>query len=378
MRTCASLRKERLPVAVEHYFNPYNLEEDTMRQVPAAMLGLLMAGGVAASPVPDELTALIVTGDSNSDPGNFFELTTSVPALGFVGPEIPLPPSDDIPRYYSGQYSNGPVWAELVGDAFEAVDKPVVNWAYGVSGAIEDNSSPLESLVPDLDQQIDLASSQLPVLGLRPQFVVFTGSNDLIRFVEDDGPPPEEAAEAVIEGLVKIAALGIRDVIVATAPDLGRIPRFALFQPDLVAAASDAASRFNNTLLAGLSTLDPQGVNVETFRIDRLFDGFFDDPARYGITETSMPCIVPAPALPGLAPFYTPINPSPPPTSICSDPNVVGFFDASHVSATLHQALAVEFIGLLDDEPAPIPISGTLPLVGVGIACLFVIRRRSA
>lgn len=335
-----------------------------MRLLSALLVGATLSGGAAASTF-DVYSGFVVFGDSLSDGGNLFTLTSN--NTNVIIPAIP-PPYVGPPQYYQGRFSDGPVWADHIASEFVGAGKPTINYAFGTSGALDYGLMPLDAVIPDLGKQIADMTPSLPLLGPKVLATVWTGSNDAFRYVEQPGSPtPEEAAAAVLDGIATLVTQGVHDIVAFTLPDLGRIPRFAMFQPLLADAATEAADRFNDALLAGLAGFLPPGVKIDTVRIDLLFDTLFNDPGAYGITELTNPCIMPA------LPFFTPIIPSPPPPSICPDPTGYAFFDANHPSSTIHTAIAEEFEAVL---AAPIPLPAGLPLAATGMFLLFVIRRR--
>lgn len=289
-------------------------------------------------------TSFIALGDSLTDNGNLFAATGGT-----------LPPS---PPYFNGRITNGPTWAEHVAKRFAAAGLFSANLAFGFA-----NASPNADPVPDLPVQLFTAGTLPPVLlGSRPLASLWFGANDI--FAELDVSHPilesavavaEAAADAVEAGALGLAALGIRDILLFNLPDLGRIPRFALFDPTDADKATAATDAFNARLALAVPGLRASGINVIGIDTQSLFDRLIDDPTRFGLTNATTPCFIP-------------------PASLCSaqEARDWAFFDQSHPNKRVHAILGQTVIA------AAIPLPASAWLMLAGLAGLAALRRRAA
>jgi phospholipase/lecithinase/hemolysin len=318
------------------------------RMKPFALI-VALAGATTSLPAaaatfgvaPDRYTGLIVFGDSLSDPGNLFGLTG--------GEQPPSPP------YAAGRFSSGPVWVEYVADRFEALQLPVANLAFGGARALTQPVPP-----PDLEEQIGrFALAERNRFDGRAAVVSMIGANDLIEAV---GWPADlrdararEAAEAVARGALTMASFGFDRHVIANMPDLGRLPAFNLFRPDLAAGASAATEAFNEHIEKEIELLQAAGLRVETFDLRGAIDALIADPASFGVANAVIPCIIPG-------------------VSVCTPDEAaeLGFFDGVHPGGTVHATVGRAMRGAI----APVPLPAPALLLVAAVAGLGLAGRR--
>lgn len=345
-----------------------------MRYLAALLTGAILAGGAQAAPIT-AYTSIVVAGTSISDAGNVYNRTTNLVPQAPNFPQISNPqPGDE--TYHEGRFSNGPVWADIVGQQFVDAGKSAINVAYGASLTyVNDTPGTIDELIPDLPQQLLFAKAQAAAFGVRPLVVIESGFNDLFAWAEfRSAVTPADAARNVLAQLVDLIDFGIRDLVVFNVADIGLIPRYALYLPQIAARATAAAAEFNTTLEAGLAALAAPGVNVDLLDLDALFSDLFARPGAYGITDLVNPCVE---ANMGVSPpVFTP-GEFDTAAAVCADATGRAFFDANHPASQVHEALAAAFIETVD--PAPIPLPATLPLAAAGLALLLGLglRRRA-
>lgn len=308
----------------------------------AATLFAGLAGPVAAAPITDLFSSFTVLGDSLSDNGNTYAASGGT-----------VPPS---PPYFEGRYSDGPVWNESILAEFAAAGLPAVNLAYGGARAV-----PNADQIPDLPQQAAAAGLAKLWTGAEDLVSVWAGANDAFATI---GTPVqkalvEAAADTVVATVAGMALAGVENVLVFTLPDLGETPLYRLLQPALAAHATEAATQFNERLLAGLNLLDLVDAAdifvVDTFRTL--------DATAYA--EPIFPCVFPDAET--AAAFGRP--------QVCSNPEDHVYFDLVHPSARVHgeiDVLARETLGA-NLAPVPLPAGGALLLAALGVLAL---RRR--
>ena len=293
-------------------------------RVAASCIAALLATGAQGAAL-DRYDAFVTVGDSLSDPGNLYRATSS-------DPSVATQPSD--PPYPDGRFTNGPVWAEIVGDMFEQADKPVVNVAYGGARVVTNGD-----IVPDMPQQLDeIAGLTQTQLGTRPLGAVWLGANDLFALIDGglQGEPLEQAsrtvAQAMLDGLTRLTGeIGIGDLVVFTLPDLSLTPRYR--GTPLARPAETASEAFNAALRGGLPGVPATVTLVE---IDVFFDELVQHPTMFGVADATVPCVIPD-------------------APICERPDARAFYDAVHPSAPLHAAIADTVEAELIPMPMPRP-----------------------
>lgn len=343
--------------------------------VSCAVLALSLTGGAQAATLADTFTSFYVLGDSNSDPGNF-------------GPNGPPPP------YFNGQFSNGPVWADIIDDDFETGDPDNIrteNYAFGGARVTEDSDAPdlplqLQLFAADLDPNIPDPLFGTPVLGDRPLLSVWFGANDIRSIYQDYeaaigsvgglAQAAQEAALAQAADVARAAAAQtgaiygstlelmaqdprLSDLLSFTTADAGLTPEYASANFELL---TELSLLFNAELDASLSRIETLGVNVYSVDVFAIQQQVFADPSRFGVEEVREPCLTLEPG--GLAQ--------------CSDPETYLYWDeVGHLSGAAHAILAeIVTDTVLSAQPAPVPLPAGLPLMLAGLGGLATLRCR--
>ena len=311
-----------------------------MTTLKAVLLAAATAMPFGASAMTiDQFSSFWVLGDSLSDSGNLFAATSADPDAD------PTPTS---PPYFEGRFSNGPVWAERVADAFAAQGVPGGNVAFGGAEATPDTfgGSDDTDAIPDLAAQVGLVQQAVgggAPLGERPLASVWFGANDIFGVFDgsDSGEVVEDALGDIADGFDALAALGFDDLLVFNLPDLGQTP--LLFDTISQEPATALTMQFNQ----GLAQLASDAAQTVTL-VDTagLFDALIADPSAFGVSDVRTPCLIP-----GEAP--------------CSPQEAAqrAFFDAVHPNATIHAVVADAALGAL--APIPLPAGGWLLLGGL-------------
>lgn len=287
-------------------------------------------------------TSFFAFGDSLTDNGNLFAATG-----------VALPPN---PPYFNGRLSNGPTWAEQVAARFGAAGLVAANFAFGGASAVT-NADP----VPDLELQLGIAAATVPpaAAGPKPLLSLWFGANDIFNELDKDASLPrdavavaEAAASAVAGAAQFLAQNGFRDLILFNLPDLGKIPRFALFDAADAAGATAAAAAFNARLGLLIPGLVAGGANVIEIDVKSLFDDLIDNPAPFGLANATTPCFIPG-------------------VSLCTPEQARdwAFFDQSHPNDRVHSIIGRTVIA------ATVPLPASVLLLGAGLAGLAALRR---
>ena len=325
------------------------------RPIAQATLAAILSAGLAlpaAASIAD-YSSFFVFGDSLSDDGNLYRAQVA------AGDPDPTPAS---PPYFNGRFSNGPVWDEAIAAAFGAMGRATANFAYGGAQAVANGDA-----VPDLPLQIGIFAAKVPqaLLGGRPLASVWLGANDLFALVNAGTPadeiaaPARLAADAVLAGARGLAALGVRDFLIANLPDLGAVPAYALLAPASQASASAATAAFNDQLAADIAVLRGEGNGATLLDVAGLFTSLLADPAAFGVANATVPCVIPG-------------------VSVCA-PDVaatLAFFDPVHPTAPIHEALTRAAEAALGAPVAPVPLPAPAAMLLAAFALLPVLRRR--
>ena len=322
---------------------------------------------------------LYVFGDSLSDTGNLFALSNQQ-----------IPPQT---RYFSGQFSNGPVWIEELAEAMgitflypsqdPALDLAAgdsANFAYGGSGTGTTNvTSDGLFEVPGLLGQVNEFITTLPgSANSDALYVIWAGSNDyLLSIPPPDSvpgipfpPDPSTIVGNITSAIQNLYASGAQNFLVPNLSDLGTTPFAAIVEsqnPGIQATLNTLTATHNAILTETLQNLSSLP-NIEIYSpdINTLIRDIANNPSAYGFSGTLTD---PGPALNCLVPLTTAIrdcSPIPLETTLF-------FWDDQHPSAAAHQLLAR---AALNAKPIPEPTSVMLLLAGlVGLA---MVRRKTA
>lgn len=240
-----------------------------LRPLAVAVLLVSSWSGAASAqaPAPD-FDAFYVFGDSLADVGNVW-LTARALQI------TPAPPPSETPNltYFRGRFSNGPVaveylWQQVSGRAPGTagalrpyVAAPwlgaagAVDFAFGGTGTPLLDQTPGGLYAPGLLGQVELF--RLALAGRPPAkkslYLLMTGPNDY-RIDQYNVPmAPTQVVNNIATAAARLYALGARDILVLTMPDLGQLPYLTPAQ----VAQGTAVTQAHNALLAqAIASLD--------------------------------------------------------------------------------------------------------------------------
>lgn len=286
---------------------------------------------------------LVFFGDSLSDSRNYYFDTRQ-----FTVRPFPLIPDD--PYLIGGlRFSNGKVWAEYLARSLNstASGKPSLAWpgvftnyAVGRSRARADLFVPPD--VWNLTEQVDLFLEDfeegLPEDAL---YVFWIGANDLRDALEAGLADPSgatsftiigEAIEATIANVLELHAFGARRFLILNMPNIANLPAVQLAAadlgvPELIETATQLSAGYNIALADALMDLETElgdTIEIQKFDIFWLFEALVADPASFGFSNVTDPCLVPDVRF----------------DAICEDPEGYVFWDGIHPTTSLHEFLA--------------------------------------
>lgn len=256
---------------------------------------------------------IYVFGDSLSDQGNIFNLTTSVQTIF----DIPIIPSSP---YFEGRFSDGPVWVEnlaadlgltiipstelfvsnpqqpLLFSSFDgATTTQSVNFAYGGAQTGTEGAGDLGNFIPGVLTQvqffIDDHQEAEQLADPEALYIIWAGPNDY-QTVPDANP--ETVVDNLETAIKSLFDLGGRNFLIPNLPDLGQVPIAQIpNRPVLIEQLTNLTQQHNLILEETLEELSSSlsGINIIPLETDELFNNIVTNPEEFGFTDVAEPCL---------------------------------------------------------------------------------------
>ena len=250
--------------------------------------------------VSAQITGVTTFGDSLSDNGNVFKVT------GGTAPSSP--------PYFNGRFSNGPVWIENVISNFN-LSTTSNNFAFGGATSGTSNINPA---LPGLTTELDVFLQTSPTVEPNRLFVVWAGANDYLGGRQTN---PAVTVGNLSTAIQRLTAAGATQIVVPNLPNLGKLPA-SLGIPAL-AGLDPLSAAHNSVLSASLRSLASSNPNISIVPTDleALFNRVTTNPARFGLTNVTQPCLNPATG------------------AVCATPDTYLFWDEIHPTAAGHRLI---------------------------------------
>jgi phospholipase/lecithinase/hemolysin len=299
-----------------------------------SLLAVLTATVHTTARVPFD--RIVAFGASLSDPGNAFALRggANTPPDYLLDPL--LVPSAPYARG-GHHFSNGATWVEqfarstglagTVRPAFEG-EGGATNFAVGGARAYEDGINVnLSAQVEAFLQQAGQTASPDAL------YTIEMGGNDirdaLVAYPAGSGPILHDAIVSIVSNVGRLYAAGARNFIVWRAPNVGLTPAIHTLdhlRPGAVQLATGLTQAFNGGLDAALPQVSNlPGIRIVRLDAYRLLNDIVADPAAFGLTDVTSPCVTP-----DIAPFT------------CQTPDEFLFWDGIHPTKAVHAIIAQE------------------------------------
>lgn len=332
-------------------------------------LGLSLIGHAACA---QQFSNLVIFGDSLSDTGNIAKLVP--PALLST-----LPPGSGapVPPYYNFRFSNGPIYADVLGSRL-GITGPTSDFALGgaysgrlneVLGAVPISGANVVSLLNALpiDTSVDgqIASylaSGAPVSrsGL---YVVWGGANDYLAMATALAAQPALSTTQIqaivgqqvqttvgnlVNGAAALAKAGAHDFVVPVLPNLGATP--SLNTSAAGSQLGQLTTFTHNSALATAMGAFGQQAHVNVYLVDTagLFNDILSNPGKYGVSNTTQACL-------GA-------------TGVCANPNANLFWDGVHPTSGISQLFAQAVTATVE---APLVIGAQGQMADIATETIF-------
>lgn len=302
-------------------------------KVLSAVLAWCLVGPATAA-----YSQIIAFGDSLSDTGNLYQLTSFLPTGGVPGEP-----------YYAGRFSDGLLAVEVMG--FE-LDIAVTSYAVGGAQTGMGNQGGLLFHGTGVAGQVAQFSNQLNNLAADAQalYFVWAGPNDFYtgrNMLNDD--TSRSASRNVLANIRQLFELGARDFFIPLMPDLSITPAALQGDPDYRAAARERTQEYNRFVQDGIQRLIERlpGLNAYVFDTPRFMQDTIPTLSAQGFNLTD-------------ACFNAKTG------GVCANQEKHAFWDAVHPSAATDWLLGSAFAKTI---PSPVPEPGAwlLMLGGIGI-----------
>ncbi len=286
----------------------------------ALTLGAALSFGICGSALAGPYSDLYVFGDSLSDGGSDFNISSSIhgfpPTSGF--PVVPAAPGS------SGAFTNGRVAVQYLASTLGlsltphyltatflggATSPTGHNYAQGgATSGLENASLPaviggtLQTGFKGVAAEVDDYRATNAVANPTALYFVWGGANDFVHpgatavlpsCLASAGPAVCTAVTNIANSVAELAAMGAMNFLVPNLPDLGETPSAIHGVPGAVQAGHDASVAFNLGLADALANLSVQfpTAHITLFDTFGFLDNVLADANAYGFTNTTGTCL---------------------------------------------------------------------------------------
>jgi thermolabile hemolysin len=260
----------------------------------------------------NSINKIIAFGDSLSDNQNMYNLSDWL-----------IPDSN---TWFIGHFSNGYNWVEYVA---ANLNLPMYDWAVGDAAV-----TTTDLVIPSIGQQEKSWEAYMQKApnyqAANTLFTMLIGGNDLVG--------SENSVATVIanetQTLQALINAGARNILVMNLPDVSRAPVFTIQTNGATVAAE--VRDLDSQLVTMVNTLQAQNgsnLKIRLFDTFSLFNNLIDNPASYGVTNTTASCLnINTVSALNYAETQSP-------RSSCTNPDTFVFWDTLHPTTHTHKLL---------------------------------------
>nr|AOR05753.1 carboxylesterase [uncultured bacterium] len=287
-----------------------------------------------------KVSKVVFFGDSLTDNGNLFRLVELIPKT---------------PPYYQGRFSNGPTWAENLGEYFVKTNGAKYE-IYAYAGATAAAHNIFETLAPTLlvDQVARYLETNPSDDKSKVLFVFWIGANDYLFLPTGNADELTTAAiQKTANGITTLLDQGAQNFLILDLPDLSKTP----FAADLnmVSQMGSFTILHNQKLASLVDKMQKEHPQAQLMLFQLLqFSELIENPAKYNakyhlnLSNTRAACwqgsVFDDIDTDNLANKTNKAISNPQPEVkepiLCEHPEQYVFFDHLHPTATVHQLLA--------------------------------------
>ena len=308
-------------------------------RVLSVLVSLVACVVIATTASANSFDNVYVFGDSLLDVGNVYTAT---------GGTTPLSPP-----YYNGRWSNGPLAIDLFAANYGVTLAPSIlsgtDFAWGGARA---ESTPATN-VPDTIDQVNIFKASLGGASADPAaiYVLDGGGNDIMPALQSGHPSVvlQSALTAMQQSVQILLNAGAQNILLFNLPDVGLTPAVTQYGSTVSAAATTLTQQYNQGLWQIVQGFDNAGFNVYEADLFGFNHAVFSNPAAYGFTNITSPCLQSNVA--------------------CANPDEYFYWDSFHPTAATGRLLGAELI-------SSVPEPSTMLLLWLGLIGLMGIRRR--
>ncbi|WP_161784344.1 SGNH/GDSL hydrolase family protein [Aquabacterium sp. NJ1] len=307
------------------------------RSLIGAMLLACLAAPAAAS-----YSQIIAFGDSLSDTGNLFKLTSFLPTGGIPGAP-----------YYQGRFSNGLVAVESMASA---LGLSLTSQAIGGAQTGPGNEGGAVLYGTGVSGQIQRYEASHNRLDTNALYFLWAGANDFYTGNNIYSTTTYLTSSSnMLSNIRNLYNHGARDFFVPLMPDLSQTPEALNGTASYQSAALARTQEYNGALSAGLQSLSSSltGANIVVFDTPAFMQKTVPTLAAAGLDVTD-------------ACYDTKLE------SVCSFQEQYLFWDNVHPTNTGHWILGQAFASAVQAVPEP----GALYLEALGLVSMMWARRR--
>jgi phospholipase/lecithinase/hemolysin len=314
-------------------------------------------------------------GDSLSDTGNLFTLSTTFPGGPFP---VTTVAGSTQPAYSPGRFSNGDIWVDYfskqIGQQtptpFASLNPTTipaggVNFAFGGAQTGKENSPPnfpKEFKIPGVLGQVGLFQQNSPNLPVSSNAIYsfWGGSNDYFA----GNTNVNEIVGNLTTSISSLAQGGAKNFLVFNLADLGETPLAK--REGLTKGLNFLTQQHNELLASALNSLRDKNpeLNIYSVDVNTLFRTARNNPSQFKFDNVTGTCVTGNFA--GV-------------TSICNDPNSFLFFDDVHPSSRAHELIANAALAAVKggNKSIPEPSMGLGVLTLASLGAFRVLKRKS-